>query len=221
MEPIRLFIGSSFNGEDFEAERTYEYSLRNHCDAELNITWMRQSQDSSSPFYGWNTQGWGTPFTAFRWAIPHLCGFQGKAIFTDVDMLNLRDISILFNEDMQDKPLKARRHNKFNRYEFSVMLMDCEKLKPHLPSIDVIKSTKGIHDILTKRFSHIDYVSPLDMRWNCLDGEDLDAEDIWQLHFTNRNSQPWCPAWFKGERQEHKRPDLVELWKKYCENSVL
>jgi len=32
-----------------------------------------------SMFPDWNTSGWGTPFTCFRYAIPELCNFKGRA----------------------------------------------------------------------------------------------------------------------------------------------
>lgn len=211
----KLFIGSSFNGEDEIAEKTYEYSLRKHTSAALEITWLRQSSDPTSPLYGWDTTTWATPFTAFRWAIPELCGFEGRAVFTDVDMLNLRDISDLFNEDMQDKPIKARHVASRKHYEYSVMVMDCSKLQAYLPPIAEMRGRPNIHHDVVKRISKPDLISLLDPRWNCLDGEDLSVEDIWQLHFTNRNSQPWAPSWFKEEKIPHVRPDLVSLWEQY------
>jgi hypothetical protein len=48
IHPIRIFIGTSANGEDAVAEMVYEYSLRKNTDAELDITWMRQTKDTSS-----------------------------------------------------------------------------------------------------------------------------------------------------------------------------
>lgn len=212
---VKIFIGSSFNGEDEVAEKTYEYSLRKHSSEPLEITWLRQSSDPTSPLYGWDTSRWATPFTAFRWAIPELCGFEGRAIFTDVDMLNLRDISVLFNEDMNDRPIKARYVHERNRYEYSVMLMDCAKLQAYMPPITKMKSSPTIHHDLSKKMSKPGLVSLLDPRWNCLDGEKLKAEDIWQLHFTKMDSQPWAPAWFKEPRSPHARPDLVSLWEQY------
>lgn len=45
---IRLFIGTSANGEDTDAEMVYEYSLRKNCSVPIDITWMRQTNDTSS-----------------------------------------------------------------------------------------------------------------------------------------------------------------------------
>ena len=62
-------------------------------------------------------------------------------------------------------------------------------------------------------------VHNLDPRWNCLDGENYDVEDIWHLHYTKMASQPWQPDWFKGTAEKHARPELVELWHKTREEA--
>ena len=52
-DKIRIFIGTSANGEDAEAEMTYEYSLRKNTKREVDITWMKQTHDESSIWGGW------------------------------------------------------------------------------------------------------------------------------------------------------------------------
>ena len=60
-------------------------------------------------------------------------------------------------------------------------------------------------------------VQDLDPRWNCLDGDGRQLDDIWQLHFTNMATQPWKPAWYTGNPQPHPRADLVAEFEKYSE----
>jgi hypothetical protein len=43
-----MFIGSSSKGEDADIEMAYEHSLRENCSEELDIVWMRQSDDPNS-----------------------------------------------------------------------------------------------------------------------------------------------------------------------------
>ena len=43
---------------------------------------------------------WATPFSVFRWAIPHVCNFEGKAIYMDVDMIARDDIAKLWNQQI-------------------------------------------------------------------------------------------------------------------------
>ena len=84
--------------------------------------------------------------------------------------------------------------------------IDREKLKDILPSLDRLKSGAKV----TLRPEQIGYLDP---RWNNLDGEKLPIENIWHLHFTYMNSQPWEPSWNKNIKTKHWRPDLVEYWK--------
>tara|TARA_R110000772_G_scaffold135192_1_gene243855 strand:+ start:8958 stop:9695 length:738 start_codon:yes stop_codon:yes gene_type:complete len=212
-EPIKIFIGTSANGEDAEAEMTYEYTLRKNTAAELDITWMKQTHDTSSLWGEWNTSQWSTPFSGFRWAIPEACGFKGRAIYTDCDMLNLKDISELINVDMEDKPIVARSGNRFGGKEFCVTVFDCELFEELSLPVNRMKVVPEAHHRLIAKFSKSQsLVGHLDARWNCLDGENRPIEDMWQLHFTNMGSQPWNPAWFTGAKEYHKRPELIHLW---------
>ena len=51
-DAIKLFIGTSSNGEDNEIEAAYEYSLRKNTDRELDIVWMQQTADENSYWHG-------------------------------------------------------------------------------------------------------------------------------------------------------------------------
>ena len=212
-EPVRLFIGTSANGEDAEAEMVYEYSLRSHCSRNLDITWMRQTLDTDSPWGGWETQEWSTPFSGFRWAIPEVCGFKGRAIYTDVDMINMRDIGELFDIDLEGKPMAARKGTRFGGHEFCVIVFDCAKMEEYLMPIQRLKVNPSSHHRYVRFFSGNDkLVHELDRRWNCHDGEGLNPNEIWHLHFTKMSTQPWKPKWFTGTPEAHPRPDLVNVW---------
>lgn len=68
---IKIFIGTSPNGEDREIERIYEYSLRKNTKQDIEIEWMKLNKDKNHIWGGWNTKKWFTPFSGFRWAIPY------------------------------------------------------------------------------------------------------------------------------------------------------
>jgi hypothetical protein len=213
MEPIRLFIGTSANGEDAEAEMVYEYSLRNNTKAPLEITWMRQSHDETSVWGGWNTIMWPTPFSGYRWAIPEACGNVGRAIYTDVDMINFRDIQELWETELNGKPIAARRGKRFGGHEFCVMVIDCAKLAQYISPIYRQKHIPETHVRYINMFSgNNDLVQELDSRWNCHDGDNLEIGEFWHLHYTEMATQPWAPKWFTGTPREHPRQDLVQLW---------
>ena len=211
VDPIRLFIGTSANREDYAIERIYEYSLRKNTQRDLQITWMQLDQDKKSPWGGWDTRNWSTPFSGFRWAIPEVCQFTGRAIYTDVDMINYRDIGDLFDIDLGGKPMAARKGTRFGGHEFCVMVFDCEKFFPLAMPIRRLKiNPESHHRYINGLSGNDDLVQEFDPRWNCLDGEDRTLDDIWQLHFTKMASQPWKPSWFTGVTEPHARPDIVE-----------
>ena len=212
-DKVRIFIGSSANGEDAEAEMTYEYSLRKNTDRDVEITWMKQTRDESSIWGGWNTERWSTPFSGYRWAIPEACGFQGRAIYTDCDMINFKDIGELLDTDLKGKPVAARRGTRFGGHEFCVMVFDCAAFEPYSIPVSRMKQIAESHHRMIGNFAgNGDLVEDLDPRWNCLDGENYAVDDIWHLHYTKMSSQPWQPKWFKGVPEKHARPELVKLW---------
>ena len=48
-------------------------------------------------WHGWADKNWVAPFSGYRWGIPEACNFEGKAIYTDVDMINMRDMAELID----------------------------------------------------------------------------------------------------------------------------
>lgn len=215
---VRVFVGTSPDGDDYPAEVALAHSLQMHCSEDIEIVFMRNTQGPSNNFFGnCNDNGWATPFTNLRWMIPEYCNFEGRAIYMDVDQLNLRDISELFHIDLEGKPFGSRENR------LCVMVFDNEKMKSILKPVAEIKKdprygTSIYWDIL-KRSYHFD------PRWNCLDGEGRSIDDIWHLHFTKMRTQPWQPAWLQkrhpSKRVEvHPRQDLVNLWKQYRDEGL-
>jgi len=206
---IKIFIGTSPNGEDRDIERIYEYSLRKNTSHDLQIEWMKLNNDSSNIWGGWNTSKWFTPFSGFRWAIPHFCNFEGRAIYTDVDMINCHDINELYSIDMNGKPFAARKGNRWG-YEFCVMVIDCKKAKEYIWDIKKLKRNSSSHSFHRNNIANSnDLVHTIDSRWNCLDGESLSISEIYQLHFTNMSTQPWKPSWYQGTCEDHPRKDII------------
>jgi len=195
---IPIFIGTSKGEDDKDAERVLEYSLRKNTDADLNITWMRNIE--GSPFGGHDDSDWWTPFSKLRWSIPEYMNYDGRAIYLDVDQVNFRDISKLFNIDLKNRPAAVRSDKRC-----CVMVMDTS----------LMKDIKGDEDLVKQ---------PLQLfsnAWNCLDGEDKRLSHIKHLHFTDMQTQPWKPQWpyetWKRKGYDytplpHPRDDLVHVW---------
>jgi hypothetical protein len=227
---IRIFVGCSPNNEDLESQAVLEWSLRKHHPADdLSIEWMQLSDDPSSFWYsnprkgiGWNPAGWATPFSAFRWAIPARCNFQGRGIYLDSDMIALADIAGLWNQEL--KPGKALISKGVND-RFCVTLFDCAAARKHLPTIDQLKQNPQAYRRARRSVQNL--VQKFEGNWNCLDGEDykdLHDPDIKILHYTSiphqlhlKYSLPRLIAeggrhWFTGRPEEHWRADFQQLF---------
>ena len=205
-----MFIGSSSKGEDKDIEIAYEHSINKNCSEEVKIEWMRQSDDPTSYWGCWQTHTWPTPFSGFRWGIAEFCNFEGRAIYTDCDMINFRDIADLYKVDLKGKPFgmvwdafmdngkpgkKAGRERGW--YCDSVMLIDCEKAEPVMDSINKMQCWSQANSDAYKwhfikklgapyREKSADLIHPLNALWNVFDGARPDIEprdksgDFWQ-----------------------------------------
>ena len=117
----------------------------------------------------------------------------------------------LMEIDMEGKLLAVRKGPRFGGHEFCVMVIDCEKFKEYSIPVSRIKNISDTHQRMIRKFSgNDDLVKELDPKWNVLDGEDYDLNEIYQLHFTNMATQPWKPKWFTGQPQPHPREDVVQ-----------
>jgi hypothetical protein len=181
---IPIFIGTS-NYEDAWIERILAYTLLKNTKEKLSITWLRPKY-----FPNWNKVGWGTPFTNFRYAIPHLMNYKGKAIYMDCDQINFRNIADLYETDLEGRTFglvwdalmwngAKWRDTPHERGFFcdSVMLIDCEKAGKLIGDYEGVKNAKyGFKmDIFDKlgcpdKKKGLEHIYQLNPRWNSFDG---------------------------------------------------
>ena len=211
MEPIRIFVGCSANGEDAEMAAMLEYTLRHYASEPLELHWMMLSKDPISPWYsdpsknaGWNTQLWATPFSVFRWAVPHVCNYEGKAIYMDVDMIARADIAELWNQHI---PLGKAMLWKDEKHS-CVMLFDCAAMKGVMPAFEQMRRKHGGYSVyrdVNARPAANRFIGD----WNCLDGgsyPSLNDPNIKIIHFTRVETQPhlkWALPRLKAAGMQH------------------
>ncbi len=185
MSKVKIFVGTS-ETEDTWIEKVLAYSLAENTDRELEITWMRPSM-----FPDWNKEGWGTPFTCFRYAVPELCNFEGRAIYMDCDQMNLRDIGMLWDtalngcafgmvwDTLNMNPKEYEGTDKERGwFSDSVIVMDCAKAKEWVAPIDDIADCDwGYKNVFSKKIGAPDreavednIIKRIDSRWNSFDG---------------------------------------------------
>lgn len=217
---VKLFVGCCSNGEDAESMAVLEYSVRKNSSLPVDITWMMQTHDDTSPYYGWSTETWATPFSGFRWSLPEVCNFEGRAIYCDSDFIWLSDIAELWNQEFQDGKIVMAKGGD-NSWRYCSALWDCEAAGKALPPLSDIKKTPTAHQQLMGLFSqNRQFVQAFEGSWNCIDGEDLPLDKIDALHYSDMSTQFHLPRavarmegtglkhWFDGEMKPHWREDL-------------
>ena len=212
MNTIKIFIASEPGNE--KAEQTLEWSIRNTTSGPFEIFWMTDALDD---WKGWNTgrnnrsqnsgKGWKTNFSCFRWAIPELCDFSGRAIYLDVDQLVLKDIREMWELDLRGANCLTIRPERTD-----VMIMDCSKFnQPWWPKTKDMKpsgKSQRYYRILVQEHGQI---GQLHGKYNCLDGDGL-SEETRLIHYTKMDTQPWHPFPNVLSYREHKNKAASYLW---------
>lgn len=174
-------------------------SVRQHApDAEVVVLGDEFGED-------WNKGGWATGFTCYRWAVPELAKFEGRALYMDTDVMLLRDPSPIFDWPMEGHALLSRKP------DMGVALFDCERFQaPEWPSVDAMRRAhhdgRGCHMAMLGQIAGRLGHGMLPAGAVSLDG-DGDPRSATFLHFTSLWSQPWRP--FEGQREYRDHPSQV------------
>ncbi len=204
MKPIKVFIGS---GESSLLERkVLIYSLRKHSDRALDIYVMNGTHNAIelndqppvlAPMSLKVKYQNVTEFSLYRYLIPQICEYRGKAIYLDSDMLCLADIGNLFDGDLNDRAFSAKREaytQAGDKWGLSVMVIDCEKSRFDLETYcdEIAKGQYSYQDFscMSSAFlqHHFFSIAELDPNWNVFDFCDCETKLI---HYTNLYTQPW------------------------------
>ena len=121
-----------------------------------------------------------TPFTYSRFLVPFLCGFRGKALFLDSDIMLRGDIKELF--DLYDDHYAVMVVKNPKRFEWaSVMLFNCAHYKNQVLLPEYVENEKNLHGLgwLDEK-----YIGELPLEWNHLVGYDIPCPDAELVHFT-------------------------------------
>jgi lipopolysaccharide biosynthesis glycosyltransferase len=199
-EIIRVFVG--VDRSQMLAVPVLAHSIKRHTTAKVEVIPML---DLPVPVPQDPRNGQRTGFSLSRFCIPKLCGYKGKAIYMDADMLVMRDIRELWNIPFDgakiiiqqevkhtEKTLQKVGAPKARKRQSAVMLLDCASLDWDVESIvqgmdderydyDQLMSELAILDE-----SEIKYGVPFE--WNSLEHWDSETRLI---HYTDIATQPW------------------------------
>lgn len=191
--PIRIFCGADRSQHlPFLA---LAWSIRQHASLPVDIRTIDNGQapDPADPRHA--------PYTEFsfaRFAIPALCGHEGRAVYMDSDMLVFADIAELWNTPLDGAriAIEIGSRNQADRGKHAaVMLLDCARLDWHVD--DIVRGLGRDYDY--NALMAIDpLLEPGDMRelipagWNDLDS--FTPGRTRNLHYTEIRTQPWVFA---------------------------
>lgn len=214
---VRVFIGS---GEASLIEcKTAIHSLRKHTKRKLDIYVFNGTHNAirfndGEPFLAPMSLKIKyrniTEFSLYRFLIPEVCDYQGKAIYIDSDTICLSDVGELFDTPMQGDDFLAKREAYRGKelWGLSVMLIDCQRcrfdLEKFVNEIDADLYSMSDFSCMGPRFlAHHPYkIGELDPAWNVFDRWDNRTRLI---HYTNLDTQPW----------KYPNHPYEELWFRY------
>ena len=139
-------------------------------------------------------RNWGTPFSGFRFAVPELCSFQGRAIYLDADMIVLADIAELWEQPPDPGfGIKCINHRRTD-----VSVIDCSWFagKQWWPSIEKMKpSGARVFEYITLLNLHKAMDTTLAPEWNDVDGAIYQYHPISVKleHYSAVPTQPYRP----------------------------
>lgn len=191
---VRIFLGTEPG--QYRATRVFVWSVMQVRDPARRYEIHLMSNIAGIPRVGWKTG-----FTNYRYAIPHLAGNTGRAIYNDVDQIYLNDPAHLFDMDMGGKGVLA-----ISVKENSVMLIDCA-LMGAIWTIDDVRAGAR-HDHFKGAMDRAGLFGKMPGTWNSRDGEyPIGETDC--LHYTTLHTQPWTPF---PDMLRYRPSPLGQVW---------
>jgi len=198
--PFRVFVGTE--RAQLVPYQVLAHSIRVHSSIPVEITPMIDLPDVPEPQEFENRSRTG--FSLYRFAIPRLCGYQGKALYLDADMLVFADIAELDRLEFGDAkvlvslqleaPEAWRGDPKFRPGPHAAcMLLDCGRLDWRVEDIvaTIDRGTYSYADAIRELalLEPGELATTIPTEWNHL--EVYEAGVTRNLHYTVVSRQPW------------------------------
>lgn len=223
MDPIRVFIGTGPGMEPIIDALVC--SIISNCSTPKAVEiHLMEAWGQESEWRWWHGQPnpgdadmrgkgyWVTPFSLFRYAIPHVCNFEGYAIYLDADMIVLGDIKRLWDFRQEGKWVTAA-----NRDGDCVSVIDCSAFADDTSYPPFDKLRGGVADKHQLRRLVAPYMVPaIPETWNSHDKVEPNTQ---LLHFTSIKTQPWQPWPDMVQYEKHPDPKAVECWQEWAEKA--
>lgn len=195
-EPCRIFVG--YDAREAAAFHVCVNSIIRHAVKPVAIIPLALNTFASR--YAEHHGDGSNEFIYSRFLVPYLCGFRGRALFIDGDMLIRDDITELFEmarpftgvsvvkrpdyeTKHRTKYLDAPNENYPRKNWSSVILWECSFWPNRVLTPDYVARANGAH---LHRFEWLEdhQIGELPADWNWLVGEQEPNEAARLLHFT-------------------------------------
>lgn len=214
---VSVFIGSDERGGRGELVMTH--GIKTYASGPVRIVYMRPDGEGGHWEYNdwymgrnhprpYSGEGWATNFTCFRWSIPEVAGFEGRAIYMDADQTVHGDVYELANCDLAGKACSIRK---------GVIVFDCGHKfwrGSTWPRLEVMKPSGlglGAYQKLIVQAGEI--AAPFDVAWDVLDGKEMSVWSAKLNHYTEMRTQPYHPFPDRFRYPyRHPKPEVDEVW---------
>ncbi|HVZ01977.1 MAG TPA: hypothetical protein VHA35_20900 [Dongiaceae bacterium] len=212
-QPLRVFIG--YDHRQAVSYNVLQFSIFRRCSKPVAITPLFLP---TLPL----TRTGLTPFTYSRFLVPWLCGYQGWAMFLDIDYLCRADLAELFRLTDDRYAVMVSKNEK--RFEWASMIMfNCGHPGNQVLTPDYVQDPQRC-----KTPHMIDWVpealvGDLPREWNHLVGYDAPRSDAKLVHYTQgmpifeetRGSE-YAEEW----KTEHAKANQTQGWQELMSRSV-
>lgn len=198
-ETMRVFVG--VDESQLLAAEVLEHTIRQYASGPVEVTPMT---DVKAPTPKDKRNRPRTAFSFSRFAIPALCGYEGRALYVDADMQVFDDIAQLWQipfegakvlcTNQPEPPEKWRGSGHFHPgRQMSVMMLDCESLDWDVA--DVVQGLDEGRYTYEQLMFEMCLLPPdevtdgLPPEWNHL--EHFEPGETKLLHYTVVPTQPW------------------------------
>lgn len=200
----RVFIG--YDERQPLSFTALQGSINRYSSEPVSITAIRIAH--MKKMYGFERMGL-TPFTFSRFIVPHMCNYEGWALFLDIDIIVRADITELFKlADPKYAVMVSKNEHKFEWA--SVILFNCGHPANRSLTPDYVEKENGLHKI---GWVGDDLIGDLPREWNHLVGYDKPRDDAKLIHYTQG-----IPAFPETQESEYAKEWKEEI--KMCNSSL-
>jgi hypothetical protein len=188
-DTIRVFVGAS--PAEVLPLKVLEHTIRERTTRAVNVAFM---SDLPCPMPKDEANQPGTNFSFYRFMIPQLAGYEGKALYVDSDMMVFRNIEELWETPFDGaQVLTVLTPQGTQTLNHSVLLIDCRAAAWNIRDIiDGLDEHRYTYDSLMRELCIVPRSrvhARIPYYWNSLDHYEPGKTAL--LHFTALQSQPW------------------------------